>query len=63
MALEKEYASRGVRELWATKGNRHRLLIANTAGFFSQTAGSAIVSYYIFLGTISAELAIVCAKS
>lgn len=50
MALEKEFASRGVSEMWKTKGNRHRLLIAITAGFFSQTAGSSIVSYYIFLG-------------
>ncbi|KAK1091113.1 hypothetical protein LTR48_006957 [Friedmanniomyces endolithicus] len=34
MALEKEFASRGISEL---------------AGFFSQTAGAGIVSYYIFL--------------
>ncbi|KAK5728857.1 hypothetical protein LTR15_001998 [Elasticomyces elasticus] len=49
MALEKEFAKRGISELWNTKGNRHRFLIALTAGFFSQTAGSGIVSYYIFL--------------
>ncbi|KAK5168800.1 uncharacterized protein LTR77_006109 [Saxophila tyrrhenica] len=49
MALEKEFSSRGVAELWRTKGNRHRLLIACTAGFFSQTAGANVVSYYIFL--------------
>ncbi|KAH0846416.1 hypothetical protein AYO21_07147 [Fonsecaea monophora] len=49
MALEKEFASRGISELWSTKGNRHRLLIVVTAGIFSQTAGSGIVSYYIFL--------------
>jgi hypothetical protein len=49
MALEKEFASHGISELWKTKGNRHRLLIAVSAGIFSQTAGSGIVSYYIFL--------------
>jgi len=49
MELEKEFSQRGIRELWATKGNRHRLLIVTTAGIFSQTAGSGIVSYYIFL--------------
>ena len=49
MALEKEFASRGISELWRTKGNRHRLLIAITAGFFSQSAGAGLVSYYIFL--------------
>ncbi|KAL6245286.1 hypothetical protein RBB50_008061 [Rhinocladiella similis] len=49
MELEKEFASHGISELWATKGNRHRLLIVVTAGIFSQTAGASIVSYYIFL--------------
>ena len=49
MALEKEFSNRGISELWSTKGNRHRLLIVITAGLFSQTAGSGIVSYYIFL--------------
>ncbi|KAK5943513.1 hypothetical protein PMZ80_004521 [Knufia obscura] len=49
MELEKEFAKRGISDLWRTKGNRHRLLIAITAGFFSQTAGAGIVSYYIFL--------------
>lgn len=49
MELEKEFAKRGISDLWRTKGNRHRLLIATSAGFFSQTAGSGIVSYYIFL--------------
>ncbi|KAK3110149.1 hypothetical protein LTR53_015864 [Teratosphaeriaceae sp. CCFEE 6253] len=49
MALEKEFASHGIKELVKTKGNRHRFLIALSAGFFSQTAGSGIVSYYIFL--------------
>jgi MFS family permease len=43
MALEKEFAKRGVSELWNTKGNRHRLLIVITAGIFSQTAGARYV--------------------
>lgn len=45
--LEKEFASRGIRELWATKGNCHRMIIAISAGVFSQTGGSAIINYYI----------------
>jgi sugar porter (SP) family MFS transporter len=49
MALEKEFAGHGISELWKTKGNRHRLLIVISAGLFSQTAGSSLVSYYIFL--------------
>ncbi|KAH8811344.1 general substrate transporter [Xylogone sp. PMI_703] len=49
MELERQFASHGISELWATKGNRHRLLIVVTAGIFSQTAGSSLVSYYIFL--------------
>jgi sugar porter (SP) family MFS transporter len=49
MELEKEFSKRGISELWNTKGNRHRLLIVVTAGIFSQTAGSGLVSYYIFL--------------
>ena len=47
MALEKEFSERGISELWATKGNRHRLLIVVTAGLFSQTAGSGLVSLYL----------------
>ena len=49
MEIEKEFTKRGISEVWVTKGNRHRLLIVITAGIFSQTAGSAIISYYIFL--------------
>ncbi|KAK5723145.1 hypothetical protein LTR17_013940 [Elasticomyces elasticus] len=48
MALEKEFASHDILELWKTKGSR-RVLIALSAGFFSQTAGSGIASYYIYL--------------
>jgi MFS family permease len=49
LTLEKEYANRGISDLWRTKGNRHRLLIVITSGIFSQTAGSGILSYYIFI--------------
>jgi len=61
MALEKEFAKRGISELWSTKGNRHRLLIVITAGLFSQTAGSGIVSYYIFL--VLSQIGITDSKS
>ena len=47
LILEKEFAKRGIRELWATKGNRHRMIIAISAGVFSQTGRSAIINYYI----------------
>jgi sugar porter (SP) family MFS transporter len=49
MALEKEFANHGISELWATKGNRHRLLIVVSAGVFSQTGGAGVVGYYIYL--------------
>ncbi|KAK0798494.1 hypothetical protein LTR57_020133 [Friedmanniomyces endolithicus] len=61
MALEKEFASRGISELWKTPGNRHRFLIALSAGFFSQTAGAGIVSYYIFL--VLSQIGITDSKS
>ena len=61
MSLEKEFAKRGIKELWSTKGNRHRLLIVVTAGLFSQTAGSGIVSYYIFL--VLSQIGITDSKS
>ena len=45
--LEKEFESNGWMELIRTKGNRHRILICITAGFFSQWSGNGLVSYYI----------------
>lgn len=45
--LEKEVESNGWKELIATKGNRHRLIILLSAGFFSQWSGNGLVSYYI----------------
>jgi hypothetical protein len=47
LALEKEYAKYGILEFLKTKGNRHRLLILVTLGFFSQWSGNAIISYYL----------------
>ncbi len=34
-------------EFFKTKGNRHRLVILVTLGFFSQWSGNAIISYYL----------------
>jgi len=47
--LEKEFSSNSWLELIRTKGNRHRLLICVTAGFFSQWSGNGILSYYLVL--------------
>lgn len=44
---EKELAKRSYAELWATPGNRMRLLITITIGFFSQWSGNGLVSYYL----------------
>ena len=45
--MEQEFESTGWSELWKTKGNRHRLVILLTAGFFSQWSGNGIASYYL----------------
>ena len=45
--MEQEFESNGWKELIRTRGNRHRLLILVTAGFFSQWSGNGLVSYYI----------------
>ena len=45
--MEQEFESNGWMELIRTKGNRRRLLILITAGFFSQWSGNGLVSYYI----------------
>jgi Sugar (and other) transporter len=47
LALEKEYAKYSIFEFFKTKGNRHRLLILVTLGFYSQWSGNAIISYYL----------------
>jgi hypothetical protein len=45
--LEQEFEGSGWSELWRTKGNRHRLVILISLGFFSQWSGNGLVSYYI----------------
>jgi sugar porter (SP) family MFS transporter len=45
--LEQEFEGNGWTELWRTKGNRHRLLILISLGFFSQWSGNGLVSYYM----------------
>ena len=45
--LEQEFEGNGWKEFIRTKGNRHRLLILITAGFFSQWSGNGLVSYYL----------------
>jgi sugar porter (SP) family MFS transporter len=45
--LERQFGKRGWRELWSTKGNRHRFLICIALGIFANTAGNAILSYYL----------------
>jgi sugar porter (SP) family MFS transporter len=48
LELEKEVArSTGWSTFFATKGNRHRLLICVLVGFMIQWAGNGIVSYYL----------------
>jgi hypothetical protein len=47
IALEKEFESDGWAELFKTPGNRRRLIILFSLGFFSQWSGNGLVSYYI----------------
>lgn len=47
LKLEQEFSSTKWSELWATKGNRHRLVILISLGFFSQWSGNGLVSYYM----------------
>ncbi|TVY23076.1 Lactose permease [Lachnellula hyalina] len=45
--LEQEFESNGWFDLFKTVGNRRRLLILFTLGFFSQWSGNGLVSYYM----------------
>lgn len=45
--LEQEFEGNGWQELIKTVGNRRRLLILITLGFFSQWSGNGLVSYYM----------------
>lgn len=42
LRLEKESAAHGVKQLWATNGNRHRMLIILFIGFFAQWTGKRL---------------------
>ncbi|GLI73944.1 hypothetical protein PoHVEF18_002176 [Penicillium ochrochloron] len=45
--LEKEFEGNNWTEFWSTPGNRHRLIILVSIGFFSQWSGNGIVSYFL----------------
>ncbi|KAF7937715.1 uncharacterized protein EAE97_007511 [Botrytis byssoidea] len=47
LLLEREVEGNPWAELWKTPGNRHRLIILVSLGFFSQWSGNGLVSYYI----------------
>lgn len=47
IALEKEFEGNGWIELFQTPGNRRRLIILFSLGFFSQWSGNGLVSYYM----------------
>ncbi|KAN0122334.1 Sugar transporter domain containing protein [Hyaloscypha variabilis] len=47
LKLEKEFEGNSWSELWRTPGNRHRLIILVSLGFFSQWSGNGLASYYI----------------
>jgi len=48
LRMEQEFESQSWLELFRTKGNRHRMIICISAGFFSQWSGNGLVSYYLF---------------
>jgi MFS family permease len=43
LTLEKEFEGNAWSELWRTPGNRHRLVILISLGFFSQWSGNGLV--------------------
>lgn len=49
LKLEQEIEGNNWSELWSKPGNRHRLTILITLGFFSQWSGNGLVSYYIHI--------------
>ncbi|KAL2818725.1 general substrate transporter [Aspergillus cavernicola] len=50
LAIEQHNSkSSGYREMIRTPGNRHRLFISITIGFFAQWVGNGVVSYYLSL--------------
>jgi hypothetical protein len=42
LKLEKEFEGNSWSELWRTPGNRHRLIILVSLGFFSQWSGNGL---------------------
>jgi Sugar (and other) transporter len=54
--LEQEFEGSGWTELWRTPGNRHRLVILISLGFFSQWSGNGLVSYYMTNGLDTANI-------
>ncbi|CAD0037344.1 unnamed protein product [Aureobasidium pullulans] len=49
LKLEQEFEGNNWTELFKTPGNRHRLIILCSVGFFSQWSGNGLVSYYLTL--------------
>ncbi|TVY45691.1 Lactose permease [Lachnellula subtilissima] len=49
LKLEQEIEGNKWSELWKKPGNRHRLIILISLGFFSQWSGNGLVSYYIHI--------------
>jgi sugar porter (SP) family MFS transporter len=49
LTAKNAHASAGYIDMVRTPGNRHRLLISVTLGFFAQWAGNGVVSYYLSL--------------
>jgi MFS family permease len=47
LTLEQEFEGSGWLELFRTPGNRRRLIILVSLGFFSQWSGNGLVSYYM----------------
>ncbi|KAF3940041.1 hypothetical protein ABW19_dt0207748 [Dactylella cylindrospora] len=45
--LELEHANLGWRELFKTKGNQRRTIIASFLGLFTQWSGNTLISYYL----------------
>lgn len=49
LKMEQEFEGNNWLELFKTPGNRHRLIILCSVGFFSQWSGNGLVSYYLTL--------------
>jgi hypothetical protein len=47
IALEKEFEKGSWTQFFKSPGNRHRLIILVSIGFFSQWSGNGLISYYL----------------